>query len=62
MGTFGSLVCDIWEGDGLEPNRRQGVVDWGQDRVWFKRMVKGRVWSEWGNKVRVPAFWIKVGH
>ena len=21
LGTFGSLICDIWEGDGLEPSR-----------------------------------------
>ena len=27
----------------------------GQGREWF-RMTKGRVWSEGGNKVRVPAF------
>ena len=34
----------------------------GQDRIWFKRTMKGGIRSEGGNKVRVPAFWKKVGH
>ena len=62
MGTFGSLMCDIWKGNGLKPNRRKGMMEGGQGRVWFKRVMKGRVWGKRRNKVRVPAFWIKVGH
>ena len=54
MGAFSILVCDVWEWDGLEPNRRQGVMKGGQERKWFRTM-KGRVWCE-GNGVRVQVF------
>ena len=40
MGAFGSLVCDVWEGSGLEPDRGQGVMKGGQERKWF-RTTKG---------------------
>ena len=53
-GPFGSLVCDVWKGGGLEPDRRQWVVKGRQERKWF-RTTKGRVWGE-GNRVRVPVF------
>ena len=61
MGALGSLVCNVWKGNGLKPGRGQGIVEGGQDREWF-RLMKGRVWGNWRNRVRVPAFWIKVGH
>ena len=44
VGTFSSLVCDVWEGGGLEPNRRQWMLEWRKDRERFKGMMKGRVW------------------
>ena len=56
MGAFGSLVCDVWERGGLEPNRRQWVLEWRKDRKWFKGATKGRVWGKGRDKVRVPAF------
>ena len=31
VGAFGSLVCEVWEGSGLEPDRGQGIVEGGQD-------------------------------
>ena len=62
VGAFSSLVCKSWKGSGLEPHRRQWMMEGGQDRVWFKRTTKGGIRSEGGNKVRVPAFWKKVGH
>ena len=42
----------------------QGTKDdgGGTGQVWFTRTTKGRVGSEGGSKVRVPAFWKKVGH
>ena len=62
MGAFGSLVCKAWKRSGLKPHRRQGMMEGGQGRVWFKRTMKGRVWGKGRDKVRVPAFWKKVGH
>ena len=62
MGAFGSLVCEVWKGSGLEPHRRQGMLEGGQGREWFKGTMKGRVRGKRRNKIRVPAFWIKVGH
>ena len=38
VGTFGSLVCNIWEWDVLEPDRGQWVVEGGQERKWFRTM------------------------
>ena len=54
MGTFGSLVCNVWKGSGLEPDRGQGMVEGGQEGKWF-RATNRRIWSE-GNRVRVPVF------
>ena len=62
VGAFGSLVCEAWKGSGLEPHRRQGMLEGGQGREWFKGTMKGRVRGEGRNKIRVPAFGIKVGH
>ena len=55
MGAFGSLVCEVGKGSGLEPHRRQGMMEGGQGREWV-RTTKGGIRSEGGNKVRVPAF------
>ena len=54
MGTFGSLISDVWQGSGLEPHRRQGVVEGGQKREWCRTM-KGGIWGK-RNRVRVPVF------
>ena len=54
MGAFGSLVCEVWKGSGLEPHRGQRMVEGGQERKWF-RMMKGGIGGE-GNRVRVPVF------
>ena len=54
MGAFGSLVCEVWEGGGLEPHRGQGMVERRQEREWF-RTTDGRVGGK-GNRVRVPVF------
>ena len=54
VGAFGSLVCETWKGGGLEPHRRQRMMEGGQGREWFMTM-KGRIRSE-GNRVRVPVF------
>ena len=55
VGAFGSLVCEFWKGSGLEPHGRQGMMEGGQERGWFKRAAKGRVWGE-RNRIRVPVF------
>ena len=60
VGAFGSLVREAWEGGGLKPHRRQGMMEGGQEREWF-RTTKGRVRGE-GNRVRVPIFQYKEGH
>ena len=62
MGAFGCLVCDVWKGNGLQPKWRCRVLEGGQGREWFKGMMDRRVWGKGGNRVRVPAFWIKIGH
>ena len=54
MGAFGSLVNDVWQGSGLEPRRRQRVMDGGQEREWYRTM-NGGIGGE-GNRVRVPVF------
>ena len=56
VGAFGSLVCKAWKGSGLEPHRRQRVMEGGQGREWFKKATKGRVRGERRNKIRIPAF------
>ena len=55
MGAFGSLVCEAWKGSGLEPHRRQGMMEGGQDRIWFNRTMKGGIWGK-RNRIRVPVF------
>ena len=54
VGAFSSLVCESWKGSGLEPHRRQWMLEGRQEREWFRTM-NGGIGSE-GNRVRVPVF------
>ena len=56
MGTFGSLGCDIWKGNRLQPKWSCRVLEGGQGREGFKRMTRGRIWGKLEDGVRVPAF------
>ena len=54
VGAFGGLVYETWKGGGLEPHRRQWMMEGGQGREWF-RTTKGGIGGE-RNGVRVPVF------